>query len=534
LNRFEQSRRAVLYLFFLVFVVRFILLLISDDSAGDAIARIYIAKNMIGHQLWITDGGWFPLHFYLIAGVLLLYDDPLFAPRLISFLCGTAIVFPFYYLVKNVFNARNALTSIIFLTFYNLHVYFSLVSYAESLTLFLIISTLYYFFKYIYSTDYRLQTLMAASVMLMMACMVRAEPWPLIGLLSLILCWYGFRRNPIKTVISAGLFVSLPLIYIILWCFNNYMAFGDPFYSFTWGTKIGDARLIPPFYASWEAAQQVIQSGLKWITILFWTLGPMLALFILIGLGRSVLERRHIPYLVIPVSLWALTFTQTIMGNLTIQPRYGIYSAVLLIPFGAFALIDITGKVRKTLQPYIGIGCILLTLGITAGGYYIGRSMPPTDSVFFAGLWNVRFRSIIPDDMKQLGAWLKSHYRSNEKVLVDIGPYAGNITMAAGLDDLTHVNGTTIDYWPNLDRLYRASPVLSYKPDEFLSIDAARDHLKSYIETYKPRYVLYYTRSAFSRIFQFPGVCATHTWHGFPFQCRYERGGYHIYEILYE
>lgn len=312
------------------------------------------------------------------------------------------------------------------------------------------------------------------------------------------------------------------------------MSFGDPFYSFTWGTEIGDARLIPPFYASWEVAQQTIPRGLKWIAILFWNLGPMLALFIVIGLGRALSEKRHISYLVIPVGLWALTFTQTVLGNLTIQPRYSLYSGVLLIPFGAFALLNFATKVRKSLQPYMRVGFVMLTLAITAGGYYVGRSMPPTDSVFFAGLWNVRFRSIIPDDMKQLGAWLKSHYRRDEKVLVDGGPYAGNITMAAGLDDLTHVNGTTIDYWPDLDKLYRASPVLSYKPDEFRSVDVAHNHLKSYIETYKPRYVLYHTRSYFSRIFQFSEICATRVWHGFIFQCRYERGGYHIYEILYE
>ena len=257
-TRFEQGQSTVIWLFLGFFAVRFALFLLSDEGAGDAIARVYMAKNIRDYQMWITAGVWLPLHFYLMAVALFIYNDPLFSPRLVSLLCGTLIVIPYYYLIKNEFNSRTAILSILFLLFYNLHVFHSMVSYAESLSVFLVVSALYFFFAYIRDPDRRLNRIVGASTALAMACLVRGEGWPLLGLLTLVLCWFEYPLGVARVLKRMVVFITLPLLSISLWCLSNYIVLGDPFYSFNWAPKLWPELINIPFYTSMDTARNAV------------------------------------------------------------------------------------------------------------------------------------------------------------------------------------------------------------------------------------------------------------------------------------
>jgi len=210
-----------------------------------------------------------------------------------------------------------------------------------------------------------------------------------------------------------------------------------------------------------------------------------------------------------------------------------LHYGVLLIPFGALGLLFLIQKVKGPVRHYFGVGLLVFTLSVTAGAYFIGRQMKPPVSNMYNGLWNVRYRSVFTEDMKNAGLWLQENRLEEEKILIDYAPFASNIALMAGVDDLTHFNGSTIDFNQDMNALYSASPAFSYKPEEFATIEDTRQQLTHYILTQKPRYLLYHTQSGFKTVFQLSNSCESQSLEQFALRCSYESGPYHIYEILY-
>jgi len=204
LHRIEQTQYLPLFLFLFAFIIRFGFFLISDEGGGDAIARVAMSRNITDHQMWLFAGVWQPLPFYLIAGALKIYNDPTLAPRFLSLLYGTCVFFPFFYLIKREVSIRAAIFSTIFLALFINHIYLSVTSYAESLALFLIVSSLYYFLSYYRSPPNERNHLIYGSTLLALACLTRPEAWLLIGPLSL-LTWVG----------SHGAIAFIPLFYSV-------------------------------------------------------------------------------------------------------------------------------------------------------------------------------------------------------------------------------------------------------------------------------------------------------------------------------
>ncbi|HCQ01857.1 MAG TPA: hypothetical protein DIT99_14725, partial [Candidatus Latescibacteria bacterium] len=282
-RRIEQTEHLPVVLFFLVFTIRFGLFFISDEAGGDAIARVAMARNISDHNMWLFAGVWQPLPFYLIAGALTIYNDPNISPRFLSLLYGSFIVFPYYYLVKREFDTLVAVFSLFFLAFYINHIFLSLSSYAESLLIFFIVSTLYFLFSYLYDTSNR-RALIYASIILALGCMTRPEAWILIGTLGAVIVINGIcnKRSMLSNFYDAVLFSIIPMACISIWFIGNYIILGDLFYFQNWSYDQFKQNYTW-FFESWELTLLLVPKTLWLLWSSFWQLGPILSTLITLG-----------------------------------------------------------------------------------------------------------------------------------------------------------------------------------------------------------------------------------------------------------
>ncbi len=104
---------------FVAFLIR--LLVIPDETAvtPDGVFYATLGKKIISGDLW---GGisayWSPLYPFLIGISSLFFQDLEFAGRFVSVIAGTALIFPTYFLIRNIYGISGAFLGVILVTFH--------------------------------------------------------------------------------------------------------------------------------------------------------------------------------------------------------------------------------------------------------------------------------------------------------------------------------------------------------------------------------------------------------------------------------
>jgi len=200
------------FLVILAFSIRYYFFSISDNIWGaDPDERIRVTVNWMkgkGSNSIFPSDLWLPLHFYLIALSIKLFNSILFAPRILHLIIGVLTILPFYKLIRLTFDEKIAFISTFILAFFPIHVLCSIVTLSEGVFLFFFIYSVYYFFKYIKSGE--VSALILAIVFIILSSMVRYEAWLFIIFMPLILAIE-------KKFKSAVLFLGAALIFPIFW-----------------------------------------------------------------------------------------------------------------------------------------------------------------------------------------------------------------------------------------------------------------------------------------------------------------------------
>jgi len=539
-RRIEQTEHLPIYLFLLVFTIRFGLFLISDEAGGDAIARVVMASNISNHHMWLFAGVWQPLPFYLIAGALTIYNDPNMVPRFLSLLYGSFIVFPFYHLVKREFDTIVAVFSVFFMAFYINHIFLSLSSFAESLLILLMVSTLYFLFSYLNDTSNR-RALIYASIFLALGCMTRPEAWLIIGALGAVLVINGIsNKRPILSSLYDGIFFSIiPVICISIWLMSSYIILGDVFYFRNW-TYDAFIQVNSWFFESWELTTLLVPKALWRLWSSFWQLGPVLSTFITLGIGIAVYQKRHLYYIVVPVVFLGFLLYQSLHGRVSLFMRYNLHHSIFFIPFGVLGMVSFLNYIKSSRRVIVA-ACILVfhfvsIVGVYSAARYIMQNAMHQIPLWQTGYHEMRYRYKVPEDIKQLAEWTKQTIKNTDKVVLDNAAFVTHIIALADLADLTQLNGGTQDLAGDIHQLYQKSQVYSCKGHDYLTLDQEdrEAQIYTYINTYKPEYVFYHHAGYLRTIFKFDPVCQTQTWRRFRFHCEYEKAGYHVYAIEYQ
>jgi len=214
--------RNIFYLFLIVLIVRiFVFFLIPDNFDlydSEPWSKIHIALQWQESGRLLPDINFAPLHAYFIIAGLEIWNNVSVTPRLISLIFGIFFIFPFYGLIRKLFDDRVALISGILLAFYPLHARLSVLSLAMVPFVFCLFLSLYCFF--VYKENKKLQYLIYSGIFLNFAGALRYEGWIFIPILLLFL----IRENKKHLLIFVLIVLIIPSLIMVI----SYKMFDNP------------------------------------------------------------------------------------------------------------------------------------------------------------------------------------------------------------------------------------------------------------------------------------------------------------------
>lgn len=455
-----MNKKGVLSLLFILAVlVRFFFLFQTDDGFGDPAGRVLAGQRWleIEHSHIITYGYWLPLHTYLIGGVLYIWNDPSLSPRLLSLILGSFTIFPFYYLVELLFDKKNALLSTLFLSLFNFHILYSTQTLSEVPFVFFLICSLYFFFSFLNGKQNNLKILVASSVFLTLASMLRIEAWLFVPLIPL----YLFKEKKIK---PALIFFAIAVIFPTFWILSNYLKVGDSLPLAT--INASDSNL-----ENWNA---FIKLAIYPYLILK-VLSPVAGIISFYGVISSVRKNRFSLNIFFFTIFLFLVFITIYGTNAVPKEKYVLTMSVLLLPYFVVGFDEICKNLNPRIKPYF-IASMVISILITYSYFYVYRSDLLIPKV--------------PYDAKKVAVWMKKNLQKKEKVFLDNDNWwNSNIAILAGL---------------NIDR----AGLLVGLPFPGIGVSGRYYSLKDdgliqYLEEQRPQYFIYAINGFLARKFPF-------------------------------
>lgn len=299
------------------FFSRAIALIFSSTTDGDAVERIYIAWRWLENPQIITHGVWLPLHTYLLAGVMWLFQDQFFAPIALNIVFSVATAIPLYFFTKNEFGEKYSwFVSCAFL-FCPLAFVNSLMALSETTFTFFVAVSLYFVSqaRKNYGTWHHA---LFAGLSLTLAAHTRYEGWILIPLLGILL----WKKPQILVV-----FLTTSLISPIFWLLASYINYGNALYSIQYQQQ--DTQVVGE-----ELKQQLLKR------ILFVPIGLFLGMSVVVpilsvwGAVVSLVQRKASSVWLIPfVGLCFVLIFKSVSGSLNLLYRYNLTPSILILPF---------------------------------------------------------------------------------------------------------------------------------------------------------------------------------------------------------
>ncbi len=331
----------VTLVFFIIF--RLIAFALSIDAFDDFMPRIRMAMKWVEAPYLMTDNTlveqYGVLHVTLIGLGLLIWNDPLFTPRLISLIMGLLTFYPFFIMCREYFNRRIAYLSLFFLSFYTIHVKFSAVTGSESTFVFLMVTALAFLFRY--ANDTHIKHLLIGGFSLGLACLARYEGMLFIPLLPLLWLdeprdikdFFDYRSHLFQ---ATAIFWAAVMVPVGLWMLGNFIGTGDILPA--WKTVQESHKMLN------EVVRYVYRNKLSIFYILgfipgvlFLTVTPPVFVGALWGGFRTLKNHKFRALLLLNLFFMS---TQLFSGKI-ILVRYTILSGVLLIPYAAYGFYSI-------------------------------------------------------------------------------------------------------------------------------------------------------------------------------------------------
>lgn len=516
-DKVYKEKYILIVLFILALTIRIAVFIQNGNHAADGMYRTILTMNWLKDPYFITSGLWPPLDLYLMAMTTYIFNDPIVSTRLVSLILGTIIIFPYYYLVKLLFDKKIATISTLVLAFTSIYIQYSTYSMSEvPLTFFLVVS-LYFFFRF-KKGEKKLTDLILSAIFIDLASMTRYEAWLFIPLLTIfILDIKNIKDISLKNILKNDIryifiFLIISSIFPIFWMIGNYNSYGDPLYGQTWSDKWIKINTVlnpdsqwlnPPFYKKLTA----------WPGSILYVLN-IVSIFAGIGLLISLWRRKNLEFLSIFLILMGIFTYKLINVTMMPQPRHIIMPILFLIPYfmtGLDIVLDIVyGYMVSIIKPINKnwrrhVTMIVICIFIVLSSYTAIAKNP----------------YVTPDYVMNVSEWIKINVKSNETILLDEYNWWGlHILFFSGFNTtFTEDYLKTFEY--NTDQI-RIVPAGGKKVDEKTIIN--------YLEN-NPTYLVYSPKGKLSRILNFSSKCQDEKYHDYLFECEYSTENYNIYKL---
>ena len=493
----------------LALIIRLVVFIQGGNHAADGMYRTILAINWLKAPYFITGDLWPPLHLYMTAFATAIFGNPFVSTRLVSLIFGVLIIFPYYYLVKLLFDndKRIAMISTLILAFLSIHVQYSTYSMSEVPFAFFLITSLFFFFRFKRDDAKGLANLIISAIFLNAASMTRYEAWLFIPLMAFMVVIEG--KSVKKEYIKYSLIcLAISLIFPISWMIGNYNLFGDAFYGQTWSDKWIQTNtmlnpdspwLNPPFYKKLTT----------WPGSILYTLN-IVSIFAVIGLLISLIRKKNLEFLSVFVILMGIFTYKLVNVTMLSQARHMIMPILFIIPYftiGLDAILDyLTSIVGHKNKNWKGVVmAIVICLFIITSSYVAIAKSP----------------YITPSYVLDVSEWIRVNVKSNETVLLDEYNWWGlHIIFFSGFNTtFTEDYLKTFEYVTDQIRIVSSG---GKKIDDAIVID--------YLEK-APTYLVYSPRGKLVNVLNFSSECKNEKYRGYLFECEYMTKNYNVYRL---
>jgi 4-amino-4-deoxy-L-arabinose transferase-like glycosyltransferase len=436
-------RRSLLLALIAAAAVRIPALLLGMDHYGDGPVRVEIAERWShAPHLWrgFTEAYQYgPLHLSLIGAALRIWPERLWAPRVLSLVCGLLGIWLLFRIARRLFGPEAALVAALGLALSPLHIQASTTAASEAPFLALFLG----------SIDLLLSDRLIASALLLGASgLVRYDGWLYVPILA---GWLALRRVALSRVASYLLIAGAP---IALWLWLNHHFAGGGLaplhYIETDHHNLADVALAYFGQLRWRA-----------YCLAYWPLAmllictPILGAFAALGAGRA-LWRRSEGWQVAAVA-WIpaayFTFRAAVLADFRPLSRFALVAAVLSLPFAWPEIARLTARAKAVAVAFAAAALVLTPAALAFASY--GRNgglaewARPLSPV-----------STVPPGIAQAVHWLRANAGSDDVLLLDSAWHYLDIPLAFA----TGIPDDRIDRlrWPDFDeRLARRPPTLA-------------------------------------------------------------------------
>lgn len=302
----------------LAFVINGVALALSHNYLdGDTHTRTFMALQWLKHPFFIyipNDVTWVfgPLHCYLNAAALSVWNNPIITTRLLSMILTSLTILPLYHSVRIAFGERAAFYSALFCCFCTLFIHPAAIAASEGINLLFIFTAIYFFLLYRVSAGWR--DLLLSAVAILAATMMRYDSWPLTSMLAFLLLIYAFMETG-KINASAGSAAIVKALafglvshgFIMMWLLAQWAVYGNPLYMMAINAEAPEIAK----HMSQVGLLGVVMYHLSFLPVVMLLCAPVAFAASVVGFYRSMKSRQFSVFFwlfAVMVAYYLLTF----------------------------------------------------------------------------------------------------------------------------------------------------------------------------------------------------------------------------------
>src|SRR5579875_3059314 len=206
---------------------------------ADGFTRVIHGYEWLQHPRWEV-GVWLPLHFWLIGGVLALWDNLYDAPKLLSTIAGLSTLVSIYVIARTLSGRRAAVIAAFLAAIFPFEVWFSVSGMSDPIFSAFLAASVAGFVHWWRSN--RWLPLVFASLMMLAATAIRYEAWFYAIVMAAIVTITAWHRR--ARWLPAALVAGSSLIFAVVWVEQSAMVLGGPF-AFARQTAVIKSQLAP-------------------------------------------------------------------------------------------------------------------------------------------------------------------------------------------------------------------------------------------------------------------------------------------------
>lgn len=319
---------------------------------ADGFTRVIHSYEWLQHPRWEV-GVWLPLQFWIVGGLLAVWNNIYDAPKLLNTIAGLVTIVNIYVITRTLSRQRAAVIAAFLAAIFPFEVWFSVSGMSEPLFHAFLTAAVAGFVRWWQSN--RLVPLAVASAMMCAATAIRYEGWFYAAVMLAIVCitaWHRRQHSLTAALVAAGSF-----LFAIIWIEQSMAVLGSPF-AFASETSAIKAKAGPE-----NATAGILQRFASFSSAALRVDRTLIILGVLLTLWLVWRQRQRWAGYVVLVGGQAFLLSAVSAGFASLGPgseRYLLSNTLLLIPPSAAAIAVMSRK--KGLRQILSLALMGLLL----------------------------------------------------------------------------------------------------------------------------------------------------------------------------